>query len=110
RELWALFEPRSASSCRKVFQDDYARAFDAADRVLLAPPGRQLDPAEALDVPRLAADVRARGKDATACESIDEMIEVARDKAMGGVGVFCMSTGAFGGIRKRLLEALAGRR
>lgn len=110
RELWALFEPRSASSCRKVFQDDYARAFDAADRVLLAPPGRQLDPAEALDVPRLAADVRARGKDATACESIDEMIEVAREKAKEGAVLLCMSNGAFGGIHKRLLEALAGRR
>lgn len=109
RDLWALFEPRSATSCRKVFQDDYARAFDAADRVLLAPPGRQLDPAEALDVPRLAADVRARGKDATACGSIDEMVELARKEAKEGAVLLCMSNGAFGGIHKRLLEALAER-
>ena len=28
--IWAVFEPRSASSCRRVFQDDFARAFGAA--------------------------------------------------------------------------------
>ena len=29
--IWAVFEPRSASSCRRVFQDDFARAFSGAD-------------------------------------------------------------------------------
>ena len=35
RRVWAVFEPRSASSCRKVFQRDFARAFsrDAADEM-----------------------------------------------------------------------------
>ena len=31
--IWAVFEPRSASSCRRVFQDDFARAFAGADEV-----------------------------------------------------------------------------
>ena len=31
--IWAVFEPRSASSCRRVFQDDFARAFAVADEV-----------------------------------------------------------------------------
>src|SRR5262249_45590065 len=35
--IWAVFEPRSASSCRRVFQDDFARAFAGADRVVIAP-------------------------------------------------------------------------
>jgi len=35
--IWAVFEPRSASSCRRVFQDAFARAFTAADEVLVAP-------------------------------------------------------------------------
>src|SRR5690606_16617460 len=34
--LWAIFEPRSASSCRRVFQHDFARAFGPADRVIIA--------------------------------------------------------------------------
>ena len=30
RRIWAIFEPRSASSSRRVFQQDFARAFGAA--------------------------------------------------------------------------------
>src|SRR2546425_781990 len=36
RRIWAIFEPRSASSCRRVFQDDFARSFSAADEVVVA--------------------------------------------------------------------------
>src|SRR5690606_9583662 len=28
RRVWAVFEPRSATSCRRIFQDDFLRAFD----------------------------------------------------------------------------------
>lgn len=109
RPLWALFEPRSATSCRKIFQDDYARAFDAADRVLLAPPGRNLDPTVALDVPRLAADVSARGRPASACASIDEVVRHAAREAPKGTVFLCMSNGAFGSIHEKLLAALMSR-
>ncbi|MBM4279293.1 MAG: UDP-N-acetylmuramate dehydrogenase [Deltaproteobacteria bacterium] len=111
RPLWAIFEPRSATSCRKVFQDDYARAFDAADRVVLAPPGRALDPSVALDVPRLAADLRAAGKDAVAAGSLEEVVDLVRAHAPRGAPghgavLLCMSNGAFGGVHDRLLAAL----
>lgn len=109
RALWALFEPRSATSCRKIFQDDYARAFDAADRVLLAPSGRQLDPAIALDVAKLAADVGSRGRAATACASIDEVVRHVVKEAPRGAVLLCMSNGGFGGIHDKLIEALAER-
>src|SRR4051812_5009800 len=36
QRVWAVFEPRSASSCRRVFQQDFARAFQAADETVLA--------------------------------------------------------------------------
>src|SRR5207245_10532170 len=42
--IWAVFEPRSASSCRRVFQDDFARAFDGADEVVIAPIFRSKSP------------------------------------------------------------------
>lgn len=110
RPLWAIFEPRSATSCRKVFQDDYARAFDAADRVLLAPPGRALDASVALDVPKLAVDVTGRGRAATACHSIDEVVQAVAREAPPRTVLLCMSNGGFGGIHDKLLEALAARR
>ena len=113
RSLWAIFEPRSATSCRKVFQADYANAFGSADKVLLAPPGRALDPKIALDVPKVASDLREMGKDATACTSIDEIIAAVassapRGKPGEGAVLLCMSNGAFGGIHEKLLAALAG--
>jgi UDP-N-acetylmuramate: L-alanyl-gamma-D-glutamyl-meso-diaminopimelate ligase len=110
RPIWALYEPRSATSCRKVFQAAYPEAFDDADQVLLAPPGRKLEPAEALDVPRLAADLTARGVKAEAPESIDAIVARCAADVPSGAVVLCMSNGAFGGIHGRLLEALAPRR
>ena len=35
RRVWAIFEPRSATSCRRVFQADFAKALEKADRVIL---------------------------------------------------------------------------
>jgi len=109
RELWALVEPRSATSCRRIFQDDYARAFDAADHVLLAPPGRQLDPAEALHVPALAEAIAQRGPKARACESLEQLVCLAASEAAPGAVLLCMSNGAFGGVHQRLLAALEER-
>ncbi len=60
--IWAVFEPRSASSCRRVFQDDFARAFAGADEVLIAPIFRsKLPEAERLSVPQLVRDLNGRG-------------------------------------------------
>ena len=67
RRIWAIFEPRSASSCRRVFQDDFARAFAGADEVVLASVFRSCLPAEErLSESRArrrsgAAERRARG-------------------------------------------------
>ena len=58
--IWAVFEPRSASSCRRVFQDDFARAFAAADEVLLAPVFRSTLPeSERLSLPHARSTICA---------------------------------------------------
>src|SRR6188474_3025813 len=63
RRVWAVFEPRSASSCRRVFQDAFAAAFGAADEVIVAAVFRSsLPEAERLDADRLVSDLRAQGK------------------------------------------------
>ncbi len=60
RRVWAVFEPRSATSCRRIFQEDFARAFaeSGADEVVLAAVFRSTLPdAERLDVDELVRDV-----------------------------------------------------
>ena len=37
RRLWAIFEPRSATSRRNTFQQQFAESFDHADIVVIAP-------------------------------------------------------------------------
>ncbi|MEQ1728769.1 MAG: UDP-N-acetylmuramate:L-alanyl-gamma-D-glutamyl-meso-diaminopimelate ligase [Vicinamibacterales bacterium] len=105
--IWAVFEPRSASSCRRIFQDDFARAFGAADRVLIAPVFRSTLPeAERLSVPRLVEDLCAAGQHAHAPASVDEIIDtIVREHRPGDLAVL-MSNGGFGGIHTRLLAAL----
>ncbi|MEI6805711.1 MAG: Mur ligase family protein [Myxococcaceae bacterium] len=103
RPIWALFEPRSASSCRKVFQNDYATSFGVADRVLLAPPGRSLAPDLMMDIKQLAHDI---GPKATACDSYDEIINIVQSKVSPNAVLLCMSNGSFGGIHQKILEVL----
>jgi UDP-N-acetylmuramate: L-alanyl-gamma-D-glutamyl-meso-diaminopimelate ligase len=107
--IWAVFEPRSASSCRRVFQDEFARAFAAADEVLIAPIFRsKLPEAERLSVPQLVRDLNARGQSAREADSIDDIVAgIAKEHRPGDL-VVLMSNGGFGGIHQKLLRALGG--
>jgi UDP-N-acetylmuramate: L-alanyl-gamma-D-glutamyl-meso-diaminopimelate ligase len=102
-----VFEPRSASACRRIFQDDFARAFAAADEVLIAPVFRSsLPEAERLSVPELVRELNGRGTSAREADSIDDIVTgIVREHRKGDL-VVVMSNGAFGGIHKKLLQAL----
>jgi UDP-N-acetylmuramate: L-alanyl-gamma-D-glutamyl-meso-diaminopimelate ligase len=105
--IWAVFEPRSASSCRRIFQDDFARAFGGATEVLIAPVFRSTLPeAERLSVPQLVRDLSGRGQSAREADSLEDIVEtVVRDHRSGDL-VVLMSNGGFGGIHQKLLRAL----
>jgi UDP-N-acetylmuramate: L-alanyl-gamma-D-glutamyl-meso-diaminopimelate ligase len=105
--IWAVFEPRSASSCRRVFQDDFARAFAPADEVLLAPVFRSTLPEpERLSLPELVHDLHCQGQSARAADSIDDIIGAIVTGHRPGDLVVIMSNGGFGGIHRKLLAAL----
>jgi UDP-N-acetylmuramate: L-alanyl-gamma-D-glutamyl-meso-diaminopimelate ligase len=108
--IWAVFEPRSASSCRRVFQDEFARAFGGADHVLLAPVFRSTLPEEErLSIPLLVRDLAGRGQPAREADSIDDIVAtIVRDHRPGDL-VVLMSNGGFGGIHRKLLQALEPR-
>jgi UDP-N-acetylmuramate: L-alanyl-gamma-D-glutamyl-meso-diaminopimelate ligase len=107
RRIWAVFEPRSASSCRRVFQDDFARAFGAADEVVVAAVFRSsLPESERLSAEQLVDDLRARKQHARYIPSIDDIVRTVVDEHRGGDVVVLMSNGGFGGIHRKLLQAL----
>ncbi len=106
--IWAVFEPRSASSCRRVFQDDFARAFGGADRVLLAPVFRSsLPESERLSVSRLVDDLTSSGVSAREAESVDDIVAIIVREHAPGDQVVIMSNGGFGGIHRMLVQALS---
>jgi UDP-N-acetylmuramate: L-alanyl-gamma-D-glutamyl-meso-diaminopimelate ligase len=105
--LWVAFEPRSATACRRLHQEAYARAFDAADHVLLAPLGRTNVPeSDRLDLDRLAGDI---GPKARALRSTAEVGDAISTGARAGDTVVLLSNGTFGGLHQALLAALRGR-
>ena len=107
RRLWAVFEPRSASSCRRIFQADFAAAFGAADEVVIAGVFRSsLPEAERLSVERLIADLRGQGQHARHIAAVEEIIRTIVAEHRAGDIVVLMSNGGFGGIHQQLLEAL----
>ena len=106
--IWAVFEPRSASSCRRVFQDDFARAFEGANEVLIAPIFRsKLPESERLSVAQLVRDLNRRGLHAREADSIDDIVAGIAKEHRAGDLVVLMSNGGFGGIHQKLLRALA---
>jgi UDP-N-acetylmuramate: L-alanyl-gamma-D-glutamyl-meso-diaminopimelate ligase len=110
RRLWAIFEPRSATSCRRVFQADFARAVadSGADEIVVAPLFRlSLPEAERLSVDQLIADLTAAGRHARAPGDTAEIVRIVAAEARDGDLVLVMSNGGFDGIHDQLLAGLA---
>ena len=106
--LWAVFEPRSATACRALHQEPYARAFGSASRVIFAPLGRgDVPEAERLDLDRLVRALDAAGVPAEAAPSVDAIVAAIAAGARPGDTVALLSNGAFGGIYDKLRGALS---
>jgi UDP-N-acetylmuramate: L-alanyl-gamma-D-glutamyl-meso-diaminopimelate ligase len=110
RRIWAIFEPRSATSCRRIFQDEFARAFSPADRVLIPAVFRSALPEDQrLSAERLIADLKAAGKDARHIPEVDDIVSAVGKEAKHGDLVIVMSNGGFDNIHQKLLAALEAR-
>ena len=108
KRVWAIFEPRSASSCRRVFQDDFARAFAGADEVVVASVFRSsLPPEERLSESKLVDDLTAAHVRARHLPDVDTIVQAVTSEAADGDLIVVMSNGGFGGIHRKLLAALA---
>jgi UDP-N-acetylmuramate: L-alanyl-gamma-D-glutamyl-meso-diaminopimelate ligase len=110
RPVWAIFEPRSATSCRRIFQDDFARALSRADHVILPAVFRSSLPEDQrLSAEQVVADLLPQGIDARYVPRVEDIVRtVARESAAGDI-VVVMSNGGFDDIHRKLLSALEAR-
>ena len=108
QRIHAVFEPRTNTTRRNVFQADLAGAFADADTVALSQVARLelLDPAERLDPERLMLDLQSRGKPAAYLPDADRIVEHLAGQARGGDVICVFSNGGFGNIHAKLLERL----
>src|SRR5215213_9651647 len=75
RRIWAIFEPRSATSCRRIFQSDFARALGRADRVILPAVFRSTLPDDQrLSAEAIVADLKDAGIDARYIPATDDIV------------------------------------
>jgi UDP-N-acetylmuramate: L-alanyl-gamma-D-glutamyl-meso-diaminopimelate ligase len=107
-KIWAVFEPRSNTTRRNVFQQDLVTSFADANAVIVAQVARleQLPAAERLDPERLMSDIRASGKAAEYLPDADSIVAHLAKHSRGGEVVCVLSNGGFGGIHGKLLTAL----
>jgi len=107
-KLWAVFEPRSNTTRRNIFQQELADSFTDAHGVVISQIARLglLQPEERLNPEQLMADLQAAGKDAAYLPDADAIVAHLATKVQGGDIVCVFSNGGFGGIHQKLLEHL----
>jgi UDP-N-acetylmuramate: L-alanyl-gamma-D-glutamyl-meso-diaminopimelate ligase len=108
RRLWALFEPRSNTTRRNIFQRELTEALALADGVFVARVDRlnELPESERLDPERLVSEIAARGKPAVYTPGADEIVAALTPQLCSGDVVAAFSNGGFGGVHEKLLARL----
>jgi len=108
RRLWVIWEPRSATSRRAVFQQAYAAAFDGADQVVIARPfdTSNLPPEDRFDSDRLVEDLQQRGVDALTLDDADAIAQTVGVRAHPHDVIAIFSNGGFDGLHRKLLDLL----
>jgi UDP-N-acetylmuramate: L-alanyl-gamma-D-glutamyl-meso-diaminopimelate ligase len=108
RRLVGVLEPRSLTSGRQSLADDWVRALAVADLAVIAPVFHfERLGAEALDAPRVAAEIRERGGQAIAVPQGGDTLATLLDVVKPGDVVVTMSSGSFDGLPRALVAALA---
>ncbi len=111
RRIWAVFEPRSNTTRRNVFQQELVDALERADAVVVAEVARleQLPLGERLNPEKLMQDLRLTGKPAAYLPTVDSIVDHVGGGARPGDVVCVFSNGGFGDIHNRLLARLGAR-
>ncbi len=112
QRIWAIFEPRTNTTRRNVFQKELAESFKEANGVVVAQIARLelLKPEERLDPVQLMNEIKATGRPTAYLPDADSIVAYMKKEAAGGDVICVFSNGGFGNIHEKLLAALGGKR
>jgi UDP-N-acetylmuramate: L-alanyl-gamma-D-glutamyl-meso-diaminopimelate ligase len=107
-KIWAVFEPRTNTTRRNVFQTELAESFADADAVVVAQVARLelLQPSERLDPELLMKELKDAGKTAAYLPDADAIVQHIGQQAQGGDVICVFTNGGFGNIHTKLLDRL----
>ena len=109
--VWAIFEPRSQTARRRIFEAEFTKALQEADVAVIASPfsTSHLTPDNVIRPEQMVQSIRAGGGEAHTFESTAEIVTFVSGQARSGDRIVVMSNGGFDGIHQRLLGALRDR-
>jgi len=111
RRLVAVFEPRTNTSKRAFFQQQYISAFLDADVIILREPRdvSTIPEAGRLSSMKLATDLSRLGKKAKSFSDTEGLLAFLTEELQSNDVVLIMSNGSFDNLNNRLLEVLKER-
>ena len=106
--LWVLFEPRSNTTIRNLFQHELAASLAEADFAVVArvENHKKLKQEEQLNEQLLCEEITQAGTECHLGESVDEIVAHVVTHVHPGDVLLVMSNGGFGGIHNKLLAGL----
>jgi UDP-N-acetylmuramate: L-alanyl-gamma-D-glutamyl-meso-diaminopimelate ligase len=109
--LWGVFEAKSNTSRRAVFQHDYPEALALCDVVVMSSPWKKddLPPDQLINLPQVVEDLKRRGVEAHLIPNVEEIVVFMVERLRAGDVVLGMSGSSFGGFHKKLLDAWRAR-
>ncbi|MCK5163911.1 MAG: UDP-N-acetylmuramate:L-alanyl-gamma-D-glutamyl-meso-diaminopimelate ligase, partial [Desulfobacula sp.] len=102
----AVFEPRTNTSMRNIFQTTYPDSFLDADMVCICEPGvkKNIPSKEKFSTKQLVADIKTKGIEAYHFKNSDEVISFLVSKLKPKDLILIMSNGGFDNIHVKLLD------
>jgi UDP-N-acetylmuramate: L-alanyl-gamma-D-glutamyl-meso-diaminopimelate ligase len=112
RRLWAIFEPRSNTSRRNIFEREFSDFLALADRVIVSRiyQPEKISEKERLSVEKVVQEINRSCGDSRAIviENARDIASYVADNAVSGDIMLVMSNGGFDGVHDKILQALAG--
>lgn len=104
----AVFEPRTNTSMRNVFQDEYPDSFLDADMVCICEPDvkKNIPETDKLSIKKLVTDIEKKGIKAFYFENTNAVISFLVSRLKNKDLVLIMSNGGFDNIHVKLLEKI----
>ncbi len=108
--IWAIYEPRSATSRRNILENELTGSFYSADKILIKTP-YNLDliaKSDRIDIDKVIRDIKNEKKEARLFENADKIVEFTCneiDIKMNNI-IVIMSNGGFDGIYGKLIDRI----